>query len=85
MKITIEMPTHDQLPPTKEEKWQALREKVEELMEMAEVGHNERYCLKCLNVVYRKLKAMPNQKPYTQDLAKRIHSFILQHTGDQPK
>lgn len=78
------MPTHEGLPPTREEKWQALREKAEELMEMAEVGHNEEQCLKLLRVLYKKLKASPHQFNYVQDLARRIHAFILQHTGDLP-
>lgn len=79
--IDVEMPSSEQLPPTREEKWQALREKVEDMMEMADVGHNEAYCLKCLKTVWRKLKTMPPARRYATDLAERIERFYLEHTG----
>lgn len=85
MKITVDIPTTDQLPPTREEKFQALREKMEDMMEMVEVGHNEEYCLKCLKVVLKKLRSYPKQKDYIQELADRIHQFLLQQTGEYPE
>lgn len=76
--IDVRIPDEQQLPPTKEEKFEALKECVSNLMEMVDVGHNEEYALKCLRVVLKKLKGMPRPEAHTQKLTNTIESFLLQ-------
>lgn len=75
IQIDIQTPSH---LPTKEEKFEQLKEMVSDLIDMAETGHNEKYALKCLRVVLKKLKDMPKPTKCSQQLSNTIERFLVQ-------